>query len=316
MTARLRERLTRRLRKGGRHITLTYARDQWDDAEQLYDAAGDAGERHVRRFIARLEQYLGYSLKGRWFRKMEFQSGGWLHWHLLLDVQHDIRHDDLSRLWGHGHVFITRANRKALDYVCKYVAKDVDSLPVWLQARPVRSVRIIAVSPGFWANEAAEESEGEVGEDEDGPPRSDFAERPGGRWSPRLPIYRTIAHAFRVRRDVVYVEEFAIGDKPDQIRHWWKRLRLSVGDVIRACHACGAKVVERDGGWLGIVCADADAVWSVLEDAARAAQAAPPRPPLHSTERSQPPTSVFDRSVFSPEYWLHVGGLVEERVAA
>jgi len=129
-------------------LTLSYERSAWQwDPERLFHAASD--EQHVPLFFRRLQKYLGGSLKGRWLCKQEFQRGGWVHWHIILVGVPFIPHDDLTRLWGYGHVWINKAKRSRLRYVCKYASKDAD-IPAWLYAQRLRAVKIIRVSPGFW----------------------------------------------------------------------------------------------------------------------------------------------------------------------
>lgn len=133
-------------------LTLSYERSAWQwDPERLFHAASD--EQHVPLFFRRLQKYLGCSLKGRWLCKQEFQRGGWVHWHIILIGVPFIPHEDLTRLWGHGHVWINKAKRRRLRYVCKYASKDAD-IPAWLYAQRPRAVKIIRVSPGFWHRDA------------------------------------------------------------------------------------------------------------------------------------------------------------------
>jgi hypothetical protein len=143
------ERLSKRLEgKSGVFVTLTYDRENWSDAYEVYRAAGE--ERHVRLFIRRLGEYLGESLRGRWACKMEFQEEGWVHWHLVLVGVKRIPHDDLTELWGRGHVWINRLQRKRVAYFAKYVAKAGQGVPGFLLAERRGSVKVVRVSPGFW----------------------------------------------------------------------------------------------------------------------------------------------------------------------
>lgn len=83
---------------------------------------------------------------------------------------------------GPGFVWIHRADEAELRYVCKYIAKDGE-FPAFLYLRPIRSVKIIRVSPGFWGTTSPEMDE-ETGEDEE-----DFDAEP----EPiKLPAYVTI----------------------------------------------------------------------------------------------------------------------------
>lgn len=147
--AKLRERLVRKCHgQAGVFLTLTYSREEWGGPRELYRAA--SAERHVRRFIEGLSAYLGESLTGRWIRKMEFQRGGWVHWHLIILGVKRIDYVALSELWGFGHVWISRASRRRVSYFAKYLSKESDVAPEWIYAEPVRSVKVVATSPGFW----------------------------------------------------------------------------------------------------------------------------------------------------------------------
>ena len=149
VAAKFRERLVKRLEgESGVFVTLTYDRQNWSDAYELYRASAE--ERHVRLFIRRLGQYLGESLTGRWACKMEFQQEGWVHWHLVLLGVKRIPHEDLTELWGMGHVWIDRLKKKRVVYFAKYVAKLGESIPGFLLAERQGSVKVVRVSPGFW----------------------------------------------------------------------------------------------------------------------------------------------------------------------
>lgn len=136
----------------GCFITLTYKRDKYEDSRDLYRT--QAEEQHVPLFMRRLARVLGVkSLKGRWLCKMEFQEGGWVHWHIVLLGPTFIDHAALTRAWGHGHVLIKRLTKKRVFYTCKYVAKGGDDkLPMWIYGEAPRSVKIVRVSPGFWGD--------------------------------------------------------------------------------------------------------------------------------------------------------------------
>jgi hypothetical protein len=167
LSARCSDRLSNRCRKQrGVFLTLTYARDEWSDARECYRAASE--ERHVRRFIQRLGEWLWWRmpesqrpytatgkpanpLNARWVCKMEFQRDWFVHWHLLILGLEFIPHDVLTDLWGFGHVWIARMTGKRVRYMTKYVAKSGD-LPPWLYLEPTRSVKFIRASPGFWGD--------------------------------------------------------------------------------------------------------------------------------------------------------------------
>jgi|GEM_PF-6118368 len=149
MSAKLRERLCERLEgEQGLFLTLTYRRGEYANPEDLLDRSSE--ERHVRRFMESLGKHLGENLSGRWVRKLEFQHGGWVHWHVILVGVTFIDHADLTRIWGHGFTYVNRINRKRVHYFAKYLCKPGESVPAWVYARPVGSIRVIASSPGFW----------------------------------------------------------------------------------------------------------------------------------------------------------------------
>lgn len=93
---------------------------------------------------------MGYSLKGKWIRKLEFQDGGWSHFHLIIEAKDYIPHDDLYDIWGHGFAYINKMSKKRLHYFTKYIAKTADQLPNFLKVEPTRSIKIIAASPTWW----------------------------------------------------------------------------------------------------------------------------------------------------------------------
>jgi len=137
-------------------ITLTYNREEYESSRALYHAARD--EQHVPLFLRKIGRRLSETLTGRWFCKMEFQRGGWVHWHIILLGVSRIDHAVLKEAWGRGHVWITRLNPKALTYLSKYVAKP-GGVPPWIYAERARSVEIIRTSPGFWCKEQGGEDE-------------------------------------------------------------------------------------------------------------------------------------------------------------
>ncbi|MBL4810727.1 MAG: hypothetical protein JKY43_11795 [Phycisphaerales bacterium] len=150
LSAQLADRLTQRCQgEKGLFFTLTYRRDDYDRASDLYRRSSD--DRHVRRFIESLSRYLGESLTGRWLCKLEFQRGGWVHWHIVILGVDYIDHAACQNIWGRGYVWINRITKNRIRYLCKYVAKG-DQLPAYLYSEPIRSVKIIRTSPGFWGN--------------------------------------------------------------------------------------------------------------------------------------------------------------------
>lgn len=129
-------------------ITLTYNREDYKSPLHLYREQRE--QRHFRRFVARVSNYLGEDTNGKWIRKIEFQEGGWIHFHLILDTDKTIPHSDLCMLWGHGHTWINRGNKSRINYFCKYIAKEHGEVPAYILAEPQRSVKIVAVSPSYW----------------------------------------------------------------------------------------------------------------------------------------------------------------------
>lgn len=150
LSAQLADRLVSRTQgESGLFLTLTYRRDEYQCPADLYHAT--SRRRDVRRFIESLANYLGESLSGRWLCKLEFQRGGWVHFHLILLGVRRIDHTALQDIWGHGYVWINRLTPSRIRYACKYISKG-EELPSFLYLEPVRSVKIIRVSPGFWGD--------------------------------------------------------------------------------------------------------------------------------------------------------------------
>lgn len=127
-------------------ITLTYRRGSESPAD-LWERASE--ERHVRRFVDALEKVVGRSLRGEWVRKAEFQSGGFVHWHLIVRGVRHVPHEALAGAWRHGFVWVSRCTRKRLGYFAKYFSK-AETIPGFLLASRMRSVKVVAASPGFW----------------------------------------------------------------------------------------------------------------------------------------------------------------------
>lgn len=153
MSSILRQRLRDRCRgKRWKMITLTYDREGFEHPRDVYETA--KRERHTARFIERLGELCGMSFAGKWICKMEFQSGGWLHWHILLEHGPKIDWRTILKAWNRGRVDIRHGTRRRIDYLAKYVAKPSEGMPGWLLGEPSRSVRVIRASSGFWANES------------------------------------------------------------------------------------------------------------------------------------------------------------------
>lgn len=212
----------------GLFVTLTYDRSKYRDALDLYRRQAD--EQHVPLFLRKVSRRLGVSLKGRWFSKLEFQQGGWVHWHLIiLDVE-KIPHDVATELWGHGHVWLKRLNRRNVRYCTKYVVK-AGACPAWLYNEAPRSVKIVRVSPGFWGRDDASEPAAVV-EPEDAAGSMRF---PG--------IYEPIGTRIESRRHA-----FVARDSEGHYR----RAAVDLGPLLLALMRRGCMIVGRRGRWLQI----------------------------------------------------------------
>lgn len=242
--ARLAARLEERCKgRKGVFLTLTYRREEYDGPRDLYKRASE--EKHVAMFMRRLGRLLGGSLSGRWICKLEFQQGGWVHWHLLvLDIDR-IEHSVLDDAWGHGFVWIKRLTAETRRYMTKYVAKG-GGLPAFLYAEKPRSVKIIRTSPGFWGEESQPSD----------PPRPDRM--------PPLPAYRPIGESLRVQdAQTIVVEEGK-----------YRCVKQPFRSILDRLMATGGRVVRRDGSWLEIE-------GGGLAEAGGASRGSAIRPPLH-----------------------------------
>lgn len=228
----------------GLFVTLTYRRDEWEDAKQLYRAQSE--EQHVPLFLRKVARHLGDSLKGRWFCKLEFQRGGWVHWHIIILDVNRIDHAVLSDLWGFGHVWVRRLNARNVKYCTKYTVKAGD-VPAWLYLEKPRAVKIIRVSHGFW----------EEGEPDSGPVPPDPYDEYG-------PVPQRI--------DGVYVP---IGEKLERAKGRWVardehghyvRGQCDLSQLLVSLMERGCGVVGNRAGWI--------VVDATLEDLARAGTAA------------------------------------------
>ncbi len=219
--AKLAARLEDRCRgEYGIFMTLTYQRDQFDDPRHLYREASE--KKHVAEFMKRISRYLGESVTGRWICKMEFQAGGWVHWHIILLGVSRIEHADLLNLWGHGYVWVSRMNAITRRYMTKYVAKG-GGLPAFLYGERPRSVKVIRTSKGFWR---------------DTTPKRD-RDRP--KPSPQLNAYRPIGESLR-QSDVTSVVQDLDGVYHTQ--------RIPLDELLLDLFDTGYRVVERSGSWL------------------------------------------------------------------
>lgn len=104
-----------------RLITLTLDPSQFETPAEGYLA----GRERMRRFLHGLRDYLGIS-DVRWAWKLEFQSNGWAHWHLVFEFRQKFDLIDLeviNRLWGLGRTNVRMVRDGSLEYLWKYVGK-------------------------------------------------------------------------------------------------------------------------------------------------------------------------------------------------
>lgn len=219
-------------------IELTYARDGYADPQELFDAASE--ERHIRRFIAKLSEHLGGSLSGRWLCKMEFQRGGWVHWHLIILGVTWVDQGELTRLWGHGYVWVRKAKERDLRYTCKYFSKD-GAIPAFIYARPIRSVKFIRTSPGFWKR-PADGNESESVTCDEGQTVEDAAIQEPPK-SPRLPIYRSIGQMIEDGEQITVCRD---------MEDHFAQCKLGFSKVLERLLARGGEVLGGAKGWITV----------------------------------------------------------------
>ncbi|MHB1767178.1 MAG: rolling circle replication-associated protein [Phycisphaerae bacterium] len=210
-------------------MELTYERSGYANPQELFDKASE--DRHVRRFMESLGNFLGCNLTGKWLCKMEFQQGGWVHWHIILLGFEYLDHADLTRLWGHGFVWVRKAVERDLRYTCKYFSKD-GAIPAFLYLRPIRSVKFIRASPGFWAKEHVPVST----EEQSG--RNDWDAEPEPL---RLPIYTSIGQ-------MIENGEGATVCRDQDGRY--AQIRVPFWLVVPILKARGVRVVGSVNGWM------------------------------------------------------------------
>jgi hypothetical protein len=297
LAAALGDRLWSRCKgRRGLFVTLTYNRAHWASPQALYRATSD--DQHVALFLRKVARLLKQDLGGRWFCKLEFQKGGWVHWHLIvLDVD-PIPHAAVTRLWGHGHVWLRRVTRRAIRYTCKYVTKQ-DGFPMWLLSERPRSVKFIRVSPGFWG-ECAPRGEREEshrdggGEDEVDAPSADdssphVADLSGACY---VPIGERIAQL-----------EHRIIAKDDHGR--FLQVDAELGALLAELLSMSCKVIGRRDGWLVV-----DAQMWELRQAARLVSPFPSPPPP-----PPPPAALHSKGKPNPDggrWWVPLPWWVEE----
>lgn len=273
LSADLSERLIARCRgEKGVFLTLTYRRDEWDDPQQLYRAASD--ERHVRRFMERLGQLMDQSFSGRWLCKLEFQEGGWIHFHIILLGLTYIDHAMVAHAWGHGFVWIDRLNAGRIRYICKYVAKGGE-VPAYLLIERIRSVKIVRVSPGFW---------GELSQ----PSR------------PREPSERlqTVSAYIPIGQVIERGDHESVIRDEDTGRIW--RVHENVGRLVFKLALMGCRVVGTEKGWCQVKGATARSIQAAVRNLRTAGGAAAGGGPgFHLTDTRDPPASSWFLRYFS-----------------
>lgn len=276
LSAKLANRLWERCRgHRGLFVTLTYRRDDYENAQDLYHAASD--EQHVPLFLRKVARYLDRSLKGKWFCKLEFQRGGWVHWHLLILDVGRIPHDELARMWGYGHVWVRRLNHRNVKYCTKYTVKS-GGVPLWLYGQRPRAIKIIRVSPGFWGEQRAGGLERTKPPDEEDP-YDIYGPGP----SPVLPIYEPIGDAIERNRDRIVAR-----DDSGHYRH----LHADLGSLLVELLELGCGVVEVHQGWLHIDGTLDDLERAACRERARRVAAGRPGSRLHLSRRGNPDASM------------------------
>lgn len=263
LAAALSDKLWKRCRgHRGLFVTLTYDRSRYESAIALYRAQGES--QHVALFLRKVARYLGVDLRGKWFCKLEFQKGGWVHFHLIiLDVDR-IPHAACTEMWGHGHVWLRRLSQRAVRYCTKYVAKG-GALPAWLFLERPRSVKIIRVSSGFWPKPPPDDDVSE--EDDDAPSLSPAEEAalPDDRGY-RAAISAPIGQKLADRADA-----FVARDDRGRYRRGSCDLAVLLSSLLE--RGCG--IVGRRGSWL-VVDATFDDLERTLAAAASERAAMPP----------------------------------------
>lgn len=177
-------------------ITLTYGNDR--TPEENYDEA--SRNKAVSRFMSHLAMELNTDFSGKWICKLEFQTNGQPHFHIIVKDTNYIPHDVMERVWGRGFVWITASRenggpRSAARYFSKklshYTAKPLQ-VPYWLLQRRVGTVKIVRTSPGFWSVNTVRYKDN-VAMKEFVPPNAGF------------PVYMTIGNKLDIERDKIEI---------------------------------------------------------------------------------------------------------------
>ena len=260
----LRDRLYDRLRdESGVFLTLTYDRSRYRDAEECFDNASTS--KHVARFMERLSEFLGESLRGRWLCKCEFQAGGWVHWHIIPTGVDYIPHSTLLRLWRFGFPFVQRFGRRdSRRRVAQYASKPVadyasksGKLPAWLLAKRTRSIKIVRVSPGFWRD--------------DTPPRARSTPEP----RTTLPMWVPIGARLE---DVEHITTVRTESADGSRKH--RTVAVDFNSLVIALVLAGIKPSGREGSGM-VFDLPEWRLWAAVERAQRADGG-----PFHLTEKS------------------------------
>lgn len=232
--------------KRGLFLTLTYRRDDYDGPRDLYRKQAD--ERHLRRFIEKLAKYLGHSLTAKWCAKMEFQTGGWVHWHLAVETTGFVKPGDWPRLWPHGFAKAQRLNRQRCNYFCKYFAKSGD-VPAFLYFERPRSVTIVRSSPGFWDHEArAEQPEPVDASQRELTPPSEEPPDDGESGLPSLPVAKHACPCFVPlghRLTQAHGRVLLISRPHRRAKRQYRVIKACIYSVICTASLAGCRIMRR-----------------------------------------------------------------------
>lgn len=260
----------------GVFVTLTYDRAPYSDALDLYRSQCE--QRHVSRFIARLSKRLGQSLKGQWVRKMEFQQGGWVHWHLIIVGVSYVPNSVIEECWGHGFTKTKGITRERCFYLTKYVTKGDCGLPSFVWGERPRSVKIIASSPGFWGPSARPSTYCPIYHKYGpGPPQ-------------RIPGYVPVGTRMRWNRGV-QIGAGRPGYRPHSIHSRLCEPNRFIASLCKVARTC-----QRAGGWLWLDVSDSE-LWRATQaelSHERLSEATAPRSgALNLSGTSKPPSSLL-----------------------
>lgn len=144
------------------HVTLTYSRQNVPVREGQRVPGADGSKRdpatwfhlardrrHVGEFIRRLRRRVGYV---EYFKGAEFQTDGFIHWHLLICGRARIPIETINACWPWGFAWVTRASGEQVAYVTKgaaYAAKGSEVLPDFLNDMS-SDTKLLSTSRGFY----------------------------------------------------------------------------------------------------------------------------------------------------------------------